>query len=258
MSAFPIRHNNLSCSSIHSSPPLLSRSAIATRVLPTRNPAMASQSGAVDSEKGPDVSLTVDEQPTSHALRPKCFTSTLQECLFVLTATMAIGQQSFFQGCVVGVTASIGADLKMNSAEITWINAGASYVPFQCSSYLDLSPISKHKNLTTTQQPQQRRIPPNVRQTRRHVRPQSPLHHRHGRLHPLPARHRLRHKRNLHGRLLRHPGPLRRGSSPTRCRRTGRCLRKAVETEESRLCVLQRGESARFRWGYDYLWYCVE
>ncbi|KAJ5102758.1 hypothetical protein N7532_003287 [Penicillium argentinense] len=61
-----------------------------------------------------------------YAQRPKCFRSTLQECLFVLTATMAIGQQSFFQGCIVGVTASIGKDLHMNSAEITWINAGAS------------------------------------------------------------------------------------------------------------------------------------
>lgn len=88
---------------------------------------MASQPGADDREKGPDVSLTVDEQP-SYAQRPKCFNSTVQECLFVLTATMAIGQQSFFQGCIVGVTASIGADLNMNSAEITWINAGASYV----------------------------------------------------------------------------------------------------------------------------------
>jgi hypothetical protein len=78
-----------------------------------------------DREKGPEVSLAVDEQP-SHTQRPKCFSSTLQECLFVLTATMAIGQQSFFQGCIVGVTASIGSDLNMNSAEITWINAGAS------------------------------------------------------------------------------------------------------------------------------------
>lgn len=60
--------------------------------------------------------------------RPKCFNSTFQEVLFVLTATMAIGQQTFFQGCIVGVTASIGKDLHMNSAEITWINAGASYV----------------------------------------------------------------------------------------------------------------------------------
>jgi ABC-type methionine transport system permease subunit len=82
-----------------------------------------------DQEKGPEITLAADEQ-VNYAQRPKCFSSTLQECLFVLTATMAIGQQSFFSGCIVGVTASIGADLKMNSAEITWINAGASYVHF--------------------------------------------------------------------------------------------------------------------------------
>jgi hypothetical protein len=75
-----------------------------------------------DQEKGPQVAIA--EKPA--AMRPACFNSTLQECLFVLTATMAIGQQSFFQGCIVGVTASIGSDLNMNSAEITWINAGAS------------------------------------------------------------------------------------------------------------------------------------
>lgn len=75
---------------------------------------------AKDQENGANDS-TVSE-------RPKCFDSTFQEVLFVLTATMAIGQQSFFQGCIVGVTASIGKDLHMNSAEITWINAGASYV----------------------------------------------------------------------------------------------------------------------------------
>jgi hypothetical protein len=73
------------------------------------------------------------------AERPKCFTSTFQEVLFVLTATMAIGQQSFFQGCIVGVTASIGKDLHMNSAEITWINAGASYVYLSLFQYLSFS-----------------------------------------------------------------------------------------------------------------------
>lgn len=60
--------------------------------------------------------------------RPECFSSTLQECLFVLTTTMAIAQTSFFQGLVVVVSASIGEDLNMNSAEITWITAGVSYV----------------------------------------------------------------------------------------------------------------------------------
>ncbi|KAJ5504494.1 Major facilitator superfamily domain general substrate transporter [Penicillium fimorum] len=72
---------------------------------------------AKDQENGAEV---------DNSERPKCFNSTFQEVLFVLTATMAIGQQSFFQGCIVGVTASIGKDLHMNAAEITWINAGAS------------------------------------------------------------------------------------------------------------------------------------
>ncbi|CAI7648501.1 unnamed protein product [Penicillium glandicola] len=76
-----------------------------------------------DQEKGPDVIVIENDD---YAQRPKCFNSTLQECLFVLTATMAIGQQSFFQGCIIAVTASIGKDLKMSSAEITWISAGAS------------------------------------------------------------------------------------------------------------------------------------
>lgn len=76
-----------------------------------------------DQEAGGRVEVTKNEGSSG---RPKCFSSTFQECLFVLTATMAIGQQSFFQGAIVGVTASIGKDLNMNSAEITWINAGSS------------------------------------------------------------------------------------------------------------------------------------
>lgn len=81
---------------------------------------------AQDQEKNsPGVGV---EEENDYGGRPKCFNSTFQEVLFVLTATMAIGQQSFYQGSIVGVTASIGKDLNMNSAEITWINAGASYV----------------------------------------------------------------------------------------------------------------------------------
>ncbi|KKK13208.1 hypothetical protein P175DRAFT_0470935 [Aspergillus ochraceoroseus IBT 24754] len=58
--------------------------------------------------------------------RPRCFTSTFQECIFVLTTTMAIGQSSFFQGAVIVISATIGRDLHMNQAEITWITAGNS------------------------------------------------------------------------------------------------------------------------------------
>jgi hypothetical protein len=89
---------------------------------------------------GPEVKVTEDN---GNGERPKCFNSTFQEVLFVLTATMAIGQQSFFQGCIVGITASIGEDLNMNSAEITWINAGASYVD------LLLLPILQPKSIYT-------------------------------------------------------------------------------------------------------------
>ncbi|KAJ9268930.1 hypothetical protein DTO212C5_4936 [Paecilomyces variotii] len=79
----------------------------------------------IDQEKGkPDVEA--EETVSIYGSRPKCFSNTLQECLFVLTATMAIGQSSMFQGSVVGVTASIGRDLNMNSAEITWISSGSA------------------------------------------------------------------------------------------------------------------------------------
>lgn len=55
--------------------------------------------------------------------RPECFSSTLQEIMFVFSCTMAIAQTSFFGGTVVGLTASIGTDLNMSAAEITWISA---------------------------------------------------------------------------------------------------------------------------------------
>lgn len=79
--------------------------------------------------KEEDADRERQEEQASASGRPACFSSTVQECLFVLTATMAIGQNSFYTGSITGVTASIGRDLNMNSAEITWINAGAACVP---------------------------------------------------------------------------------------------------------------------------------
>ncbi|KAL2067626.1 hypothetical protein VTL71DRAFT_15722 [Oculimacula yallundae] len=58
--------------------------------------------------------------------RPECFKSTLQECLFVLTATMSIGMSSFLYGICTVITAPIGRDLHMSSAQITWINASSA------------------------------------------------------------------------------------------------------------------------------------
>jgi len=58
--------------------------------------------------------------------RPECFSSTFQECLFVLTCTMAIGTSSFTIGATTPITARIGADLHMTNAEVSWINGSCA------------------------------------------------------------------------------------------------------------------------------------
>jgi hypothetical protein len=67
-----------------------------------------------------------EEIPKQQNARPECFRSTVQEVFFVLTATMAMGMSSFLFGMCTVITAQIGRDLNMSSAEITWINAASS------------------------------------------------------------------------------------------------------------------------------------
>ncbi|KAK5263904.1 hypothetical protein LTR96_010779 [Exophiala xenobiotica] len=55
--------------------------------------------------------------------RPECFSSLLQECLFVLTTTVAVGQSSIFTGAILCMTNTIGQDLNMSAAEVSWISA---------------------------------------------------------------------------------------------------------------------------------------
>jgi MFS family permease len=62
----------------------------------------------------------------SFGARPACFTSTLQECLFVFQATTATATSSFFLGASAILTASIGRDLGMTQGEISWITASTS------------------------------------------------------------------------------------------------------------------------------------
>lgn len=59
-------------------------------------------------------------------VRPACFNSTIQEVLFVLTATMAIAMQSILAGSVTVVSSFIGRDLGMSAAQITWIASASS------------------------------------------------------------------------------------------------------------------------------------
>jgi MFS family permease len=74
-----------------------------------------------DVEKLPELEL-VESNP--YGSRPKCFSNLLQECLFVLTTTFAIGQSSIFFGAAICITSYIGNDLNMTASEVVWISAG--------------------------------------------------------------------------------------------------------------------------------------
>ena len=58
--------------------------------------------------------------------RPACFRSTIQEILFVLTATMAIAMGSLLTGSITVISNFVGRDLKMTTAEITWITSSST------------------------------------------------------------------------------------------------------------------------------------
>lgn len=66
------------------------------------------------------------QQVTTNNVRPECFSSTIQEVLFVLTATMAIAMGALLTGSVTVVSSFIGRDLGMTTAEITWISSATS------------------------------------------------------------------------------------------------------------------------------------
>jgi hypothetical protein len=66
-------------------------------------------------EEGPD------SNHNDYGKRPACFGNTLQECLFVLTTTVAVGMNSFFGGAILCMTNAIGEALDMNAAQVTWL-----------------------------------------------------------------------------------------------------------------------------------------
>jgi MFS family permease len=59
--------------------------------------------------------------------RPECFSSTIQEALFVVSVTMAVAMSSFLTGSVTVISSFVGRDLGMTTAEITWMNSASSY-----------------------------------------------------------------------------------------------------------------------------------
>ena len=85
-----------------------------------------------DAGKVVDVKSRADEAPRlvdqSESGRPTCFHSTVQEVLFVLTATMATAMSSFLTGGNIVITSLVGSQLHMTNAEIAWISAASSLV----------------------------------------------------------------------------------------------------------------------------------
>lgn len=69
------------------------------------------------------ISDRIEKDPDA---RPVCFKSTLQECLFVLSVTMAVAMTSVLTGSITVMSSFAARDLGMTNAQITWMNAACS------------------------------------------------------------------------------------------------------------------------------------
>ena len=68
-----------------------------------------------------------EDEDSSNA-RPAIFRSTVQEVLFVLTATMSVAMPSFLQGGTLVVSSFIKKDLDMTTSQLTWMTASSACV----------------------------------------------------------------------------------------------------------------------------------
>lgn len=85
--------------------------------------ALAQNRSDLDEEKAAMESI---HQVQTNNVRPACFHSTMQEILFVLTATMATAMSAILSGAIVVTSSFIGRHLHMTTAEITWITSACS------------------------------------------------------------------------------------------------------------------------------------
>jgi hypothetical protein len=65
--------------------------------------------------------------PRDPNARPKTFRTAFEECVFVFTVVMCAASTTFLQGVTIINTATIGKDLHMSVAEVTWISAALGY-----------------------------------------------------------------------------------------------------------------------------------
>ena len=101
--------------------------------------------------------------PSPPNARPKNFRSTFEECVFIFTVMMCAASTTFLQGVTVINTGTIGEDLNMTAAEITWISAALG---------LEYHSLPSLHTLLTSLQSLQRVLRPVLRKDRRSLRPE--------------------------------------------------------------------------------------
>lgn len=73
-------------------------------------------------------STRTDDEIANNEGMPACFKSLFQEICCVLTTTMAVAMGALLGGAVTVVSAKIGKDLHMTTAELTWLPSSSAYV----------------------------------------------------------------------------------------------------------------------------------
>ena len=73
-----------------------------------------------------EITVVQNDEPPKPNTRPACFRSTVQEILFILTATMGIAMSTFLIGCTIVISTFAARDLNMTTSERTWITASSA------------------------------------------------------------------------------------------------------------------------------------
>lgn len=91
-----------------------------------RPAAVAASEDAEEPVRPEIITIALVEEPPSPNARPAIFRSTVQEILFVFTATMSVAMPSFLQGSTLVVSSFIKTDLDMTTSQLTWMTASSS------------------------------------------------------------------------------------------------------------------------------------
>lgn len=73
-----------------------------------------------------DITIVLEDEPSRPSARPAIFRSTVQEILFIFTATMSVAMPSFLQGSTLVVSSFIKRDLNMTTSQLTWMTASSA------------------------------------------------------------------------------------------------------------------------------------